>query len=50
MNEKERTVYLTIGFLGSGKSTWAKKFAAEHPDLPSIPTPKLFPATDFGQC
>ncbi|MHC4464546.1 MAG: AAA family ATPase [Planctomycetota bacterium] len=32
MNEKERTVYLTIGFLGSGKSTWAKKFAAEHPD------------------
>jgi predicted kinase len=32
MSEKERTIYLTIGFLGSGKSTWAKKFAAEHPD------------------
>ena len=27
-----KTLYLTIGFLGSGKSTWAKKFATQHPD------------------
>lgn len=24
------TVYFLIGFLGSGKSTWAKKFVSEH--------------------
>jgi len=24
------TVYMTIGFLGSGKSTWAREFAKEH--------------------
>ena len=26
------TVYMTIGFTGSGKSTWAKNFVAEHPN------------------
>ena len=27
-----RTLYLTIGFLGSGKSTWAKNFVEKHSD------------------
>jgi len=26
------SIYLTIGFLGSGKSAWAKKFAADNPN------------------
>lgn len=26
------TMYILHGFLGSGKSTWARKFAKEHPD------------------
>lgn len=27
-----RTLYMTIGCLGSGKSTWAKKFIEDRPD------------------
>ena len=27
-----KTVYLTIGHIGSGKSTWAKNYVDNHPD------------------
>ena len=26
------TLYITVGLLGSGKSTWAKKYVKQHPD------------------
>lgn len=26
-----RILYMTVGFLGSGKSTWVKNFAKDHP-------------------
>jgi len=29
----ERCVYITIGLLGSGKSTWAKRFAKNRPNV-----------------
>lgn len=28
----EKKILITIGLLGSGKSTWARQFAKEHPD------------------
>lgn len=40
---------MTIGVQGSGKSTWAKKFAFENPDVLYLSTDKLRAELGYGE-
>jgi predicted kinase len=46
---KQRKIIMAIGLPGSGKSTWAKQYQAEHPDTMHINKDELCAMLHYGK-